>query len=203
MTIDPKTVSVESLEADLSLVRAILARDRKATADFVRLYSDHVYAFVWKRLAPRTDATDDLVQEIFLSAWVGLKKYSGSAPLRHWLLSIARNKVHDYYRRTLAERWALLEDEADSRFSTHAETLEDLLDRERAAVRAVELMNRLPYEYALLLRWRYWDQLSARQMADETGRTEKAIERMLARAREQFRRLWTDEKGGSGGDEAN
>lgn len=202
MTIEPDSVSTEAIEADVALVQAILKRDRKATADFVRLYSDHVYSFVWKRLAPRSDATDDLVQEIFLAAWSSLNIYSGAAPLRNWLLSIARHKVQDYYRRALREP-ALPEDEADLEPPADVEAIEDILDRERMAAKAAELMSQLRYDYALLLRWRYWDQLSARQMAEETGRTEKAIERMLARARAQFRQLWTGEEGGTHGEETN
>jgi len=181
-------------------VQAILKRDRKATAEFVRLYSDHVYRFVWKRLAPRSDATDDLVQDTFLSAWSSLETYSGSAPLKNWLLSIARHKVQDYYRRTLREQ-AFAEDDRDSDPPSDVEAIEDILDQERMAAKAAELMSRLPYDYALLLRWRYWDQLSARRMAEETGRTEKAIERMLARARAEFRRLWDASKGDADGED--
>lgn len=202
MAIEPDSVSTEAVGADVALVQAILKRDRKATADFVRLYSDHVYSFVWKRLAPRSDATDDLVQEIFLSAWSSLNTYSGSAPLRNWLLSIARHKVQDYYRRALRER-ALADEEPGLEPPSDVEAIEDILDHERMAAKAAELMSQLRYDYALLLRWRYWDQMSARQMAEETGRTEKAIERMLARARAEFRRLWTGEEGDTDGEETN
>ena len=185
------------MDADISLVQAVLKRDRKATADFVRLYSDPVYRFVFARLAPRSDAADDVVQEVFLAAWASLKTYSGSAPLEQWLLGIARHKVEDYYRRALNDPVAFAQEDADLELQEGSETIEDVLDRERTAARAAELMSKLRYDYALLLRWRYWDQRSARQMAEQTGRTEKAIERMLARAREQFRRLWTGEEGGS------
>ena len=201
MVIEPDSVSTQEVRADLALVQAILKRDRKATADFVQLYSDSVYSFVWKRLAPRSDATDDLVQEIFLSAWSSLDTYSGAAPLRNWLLSIARHKVQDYYRRTLRE--AAPAEERDLESPPDVETIEDILDQERMAAKAAELMSRLRYDYALLLRWRYWDQLSARQMAEETGRTEKAIERMLARARDQFRRLWTGKEGDADGEDTD
>jgi DNA-directed RNA polymerase specialized sigma24 family protein len=38
--------------------------------------------------------------------------------------------------------------------------------------------------------WRYWEEASAREMAAKTGKTEKAIERLLARARVEFRERW-------------
>jgi DNA-directed RNA polymerase specialized sigma24 family protein len=41
-----------------------------------------------------------------------------------------------------------------------------------------------------VLLWRYLENRSVREMAQLAGKTEKAIERLLARAREQFRRRW-------------
>jgi len=48
----------------------------------------------------------------------------------------------------------------------------------------------LSEQHRLALIWRYWDKASAREMALKTGKTEKAIERLLARARAEFRERW-------------
>jgi RNA polymerase sigma factor (sigma-70 family) len=68
--------------------------------------------------------------------------------------------------------------------------IEAIADRERTERRARQVLEELPEHYSAALRWRYWEKRSARQMAEATGRTEKSIERLLARAREQFRRRW-------------
>ena len=54
------------------------------------------------------------------------------------------------------------------------------------------VLEDLPEHYSAAFQWRYWEKRSARQMAEATGRTEKAIERLLARARDEFRRRWTE-----------
>jgi DNA-directed RNA polymerase specialized sigma24 family protein len=54
---------------DSQLAAAVLSKDRKATAEFVAGYSDSVYGYIHSRLAPRSDQVEDLVQEVFLSAW--------------------------------------------------------------------------------------------------------------------------------------
>jgi len=101
----PQTCQAEESSAgaselsDRDLVTEVLRKDRKATAEFVARYSDHVYAYVRRRLIPRADLAEDLVQEIFLAAWENLDKFRGDSPLRSWLLGIARHKVEDYYRR--------------------------------------------------------------------------------------------------------
>src|SRR5438445_3301936 len=55
------------------LVAEVLAKDRKATAEFVARCADWLYSFVRHRLAPRTEIVADLVQEALLSAWQGLR----------------------------------------------------------------------------------------------------------------------------------
>jgi len=52
----------------------------------------------------------------------------------------------------------------------------------------------LPEAYALALIWRYRDEKSVREMAELSGKTEKAMERLLARAREHFRTEWNHAK---------
>ena len=189
----PEAISVEnSVSDDLSLATAILARDRKATARLVELHSDAVHRYVWKRLTPKLEMVDDIVQEVFLAAWSGLAGYTGAAPLRSWLLSIARYKVEDHYRRTLRGFLQALDADDEGAIPAPAVDLVSEMDAGRDARRAAEILNLLPYEYAVALRWRYWEDRSAREMAEGMGRTEKAVERLLARARSRFKTLWDE-----------
>jgi DNA-directed RNA polymerase specialized sigma24 family protein len=48
----------------------------------------------------------------------------------------------------------------------------------------------LPDHYRVALLWRYWEQRSAAEMAELTGRTAKGVERLLARARIEFGLRW-------------
>jgi RNA polymerase sigma-70 factor, ECF subfamily len=175
---------------DRKLVRALLTRNRKAAAEFVSLYTDPVYAYVYQRMVPRTDLVDDLVQEVFLAAWDSLVRFEGKSSLKTWLLGIARHKVEDYYRSRLRQLVSL--DEGDEGLSEPAEEPEfDLaIDRSRAMLRTRSVLEDLPETSRLLLQWRYWEKRSLREMADGIGRSEKAVERALARARQDFRRRW-------------
>jgi RNA polymerase sigma-70 factor, ECF subfamily len=176
---------------DLALVTAVLRKDRKATAEFVNTYTDTVYAFVRRRLSPRYDLVDDLVQEVFLAAWENLSAFRGTS-LRGWLLGIARHKVEDHYRKLLRVEQPLDAELADELTASDAGT-DALADLESMEQRARQVLEELPEHYGAALKWRYWEKCTARQMADATGRSEKGIERLLARARDQFRRRWADE----------
>src|SRR5438876_10119943 len=86
-----------------ALLAAVLAKDRKAAAEFVARYADAVYAYVSRRLAPRTDLVEDVVQDVFLVALQKLATFAGLSSVVGWLLGIARHKVEDVYRARLRE----------------------------------------------------------------------------------------------------
>lgn len=171
------------------LVPPIVARDRKATAEFVAEHADVIHAYVSRRLFPRADLVEDMVQDVFMDALRGLGRYRGDSPLRHWLLAIARHKVQDYYRGRILE--VEIGEEGEE---LAAEPGIDLwLDRQSVSAKVKETMSGLPESYRCLLLWRYWEKASAAEMATRLGKTEKGVERMLARARDHFRRRWQGE----------
>jgi RNA polymerase sigma-70 factor (ECF subfamily) len=186
----PPLVRDQGSGPERELVAAILRKDRKATARFVAGYTDFVYSYVRHRLAPRTDLVDDIVQEVFLVALGNLSSFLGNAPLRSWLLGIARHKVEAYYRERLREPEPLGDGCGDPEPATDGRLIDERIDRERLEARTQRILGQLPESYGVALLWRYWEGRSVRDMAEATGKTEKAIERLLARARARFRELW-------------
>jgi RNA polymerase sigma-70 factor (ECF subfamily) len=183
-------VKSNALADDRRLVAAILERDRKATAEFVASYSDQIYLYIRSRLIPRIDLVDDFVQDVFLAAWENLTSYRGESPLGSWLHGIARHKVENYYRGCLRAPLALEEAGEDASEIIMGVDLEEFLDRERLEQKIRRVLETLPEAYSLALIWRYWEERSAQDMAIRTGKSEKAIERLLARARAMFRERW-------------
>ena len=174
-----------------ALLAAVLAKDRKAAAEFVSRYADTVYAYVSRRLAPRADLVDDVVQDVFLAALQKLATFAGQSSVVGWMLGIARHKVEDVYRARLREPDPLPDDaDLPSAGSTVEPGLDELIDAARLQEKTRQILERLPAAYSAALLWRYWEKRSIREMAAQTGKTEKAIERLLARARTSFRRLW-------------
>jgi RNA polymerase sigma-70 factor (ECF subfamily) len=191
-TATPRGDALASEEA--ILLDAVLKKDRKATAEFVSRYADPVYGYVSQRLAPRADLVEDLVQEVFLVALQKLDTFAGKSSVLGWLLGIARHKVEDLYRARLREPepFSAIEDASKSDLVTLPE-FDELIDRTRAQEKTQRILARLPEAYGLALLWRYWEEQSTKEMAAQTGKTEKAMERLLARARALFRRLWENE----------
>jgi RNA polymerase sigma-70 factor, ECF subfamily len=177
----------ESTAEERQLVCGVLEKDRKATAEFVARYSDALYSYVRRRMVPRVDLVEDIVQEVFLAAWKDLGRFRGES-LRAWLLGIARHKVEDHYRKRLRD----LEVPSEGYESSVIPMLEERIDGVKREQSIERTLMKMPEPYTIVLLWRYLENRSVREMAEASGKTEKAIERMLARARQDFRRRWTD-----------
>ncbi len=179
--------AVES--SDLQLAELVRQKDRKATSDLVALHADAVYAYIAHRLQPNKTHAEDLTQEVFVAALRSIDGYRGTSSIRYWLLGIARHAVQDHYRQSLKE--ASLEDTGVTGVTVN-DNLPERIDDERQRERTERVLNRMRQDYSVLLRWRYWENKSTAEMAALTQKSDKAVERALARARRQFSELWKE-----------
>jgi RNA polymerase sigma factor (sigma-70 family) len=86
--------------------QALVARGehRRAAEWLVLRYADEVMGLCLAMVRNRSTA-EDLVQDVFGRAFLGLKSFRGDASARTWLLTIARNRCFDYLRARKREPW--------------------------------------------------------------------------------------------------
>ncbi len=87
---------------DLELVRLATGGDRDA---FGRLVDRHqASVFRLARLLARTpEQAEDILQQTFLSAWTGVRRFRGESSVRTWLLTITRNAALTQRSRAVRE----------------------------------------------------------------------------------------------------
>jgi RNA polymerase sigma-70 factor (ECF subfamily) len=134
-----------------ALVDAAREGDDRAVGELVR----QTQADVWRlctAIGSRCDV-EDLVQESFLRALGALDTYRGEAPVRIWLLSIARRTCADHVRRRQRERrlWSRLTSTAACDVPPgrdHTEALLDVLDLDRREAFVLTQVMELSYDEA-------------------------------------------------------
>jgi RNA polymerase sigma-70 factor (ECF subfamily) len=93
--------SSSSNSFSIGLLERVRARDPAAWQRLVSLYGPTVYR--WCRQAGlRPEDAADVVQEVFRSVATGVAEFRRDRPgdtFHGWLWTIARNKVHDHFRR--------------------------------------------------------------------------------------------------------
>ncbi len=164
---------------DARLVERFKCGDGSA---FDRIVSEHaadVQALAGRLLGWDGDV-EDVVQEVFLAAFVGLKRFKGASSLRTWLYSITINKCrsHRHRRRVRLRVFSKPnEDGADSAGAVSESMTEDDFDRVRTAVRS------LPVKYREVVVLKYLQELSTEKICEILGVSDNVVYVRLNRAR--------------------
>jgi RNA polymerase sigma-70 factor (ECF subfamily) len=171
------------------LARAAARGDGEARARLFDRYLAPVYEFVFYRVGRRADTAEEVTQEVFARALSHMDRYDPTrGDFGQWLGGISRNAIRDLARRSRAPGAALAADPTlvlgglpgrDDPAAAAADR-----DGQEALLRA---LSGLPERYRELLRWKYLEERSVRDMAALKGTTEKAVEGMLGRARTALR----------------
>ncbi|HEV8121790.1 MAG TPA: sigma-70 family RNA polymerase sigma factor [Candidatus Polarisedimenticolia bacterium] len=88
---------------EATLVALARAGDRAAFDTLVAFHLERVWALVWRVLRHQED-TEDVVQEVFLTAWRGLAGFRGEARLATWLQTIAVSRALNHRARSSERR---------------------------------------------------------------------------------------------------
>ena len=85
-------------EEDRELVRLSQSGNEAAFEDLVRRHQQRVFALV-NGILRRPDDVEDVAQQVFLKAYLGIKKFDQRAAFSTWLYKIAVNECWDYLRK--------------------------------------------------------------------------------------------------------
>jgi RNA polymerase sigma-70 factor (ECF subfamily) len=143
-------------------------------------------AVLANRLLGWPGMVEDIVQDVFLAAFVSLKKFRCECSLKSWLFTITINKCRSYrYKRMLhikffsqaaAKASAVLDSTADKVLMD-----DETFDKVRHAVQA------LPAKYREPVVLRYLQELSMDEIARILNISRNALQVRLSRARERLR----------------
>jgi RNA polymerase sigma-70 factor (ECF subfamily) len=177
---------------DLELVQRLRSGERAAFEEFFREYHPKLFRFALRRLNRDSAAAEDAAQLTICAALKSLHTYRGEAPLMTWLCTICRRQLSSHARHEL-NVVAMREDDAEVQAalaalldSGHQDPLNAAAAGQlQAAVLAA--LDYLPAIYADVLEWKYVHEFSVEEIGERNGRSVKATESLLTRARGAFR----------------
>lgn len=182
--------------ADARIRDSILAGDRGAAEAFFHRHLDSLYEFVHYRVGRRASVAEDVVQETFLTAFQRLASFDARSSLFTWLCGIARNKIREEARvrrpRPIEDVLAETDGEIEAILGAiEREPLPEwVLEREETAELVGATLSSLSPDYREALLSKYVDGLSVAEIGARGGKSEKAAESTLHRARLAFSRVF-------------
>jgi RNA polymerase sigma-70 factor (ECF subfamily) len=180
--------TVDSLSNDLDDVKSTRRGDPDAYRRLIQRHQDRVARMLWRFSRDRR-VHEELVQDVFVEAYLSLGGYNGKAPLDHWLARIATRVGYRYWkektRRKTAESFDIQEWDEAVGDGQATETLEP----DHAAALLHRLLEQMAPRDRLVLTLRYLEQCDVVETARRTGWTKTMVKVQTLRARNRLRKL--------------
>jgi RNA polymerase sigma-70 factor (ECF subfamily) len=174
------------MQNDNHLVKEIKNGKQSAFKVLYLKYSDLLFAYILHHLGKDKDIAPDIWQETWVVFVEKINDFQYKSSIFTWLCAIAKNKISDYYRN--AKKHESFQSDGRLNFDIDAEELEvDLIDIETQAA-VISVLANLSNEYRYLLEAKYIQSKSIDEISNEIGKSYKATESKLSRARESFRK---------------
>ncbi len=180
-SVEDPSLAVETETADWCDVREALAGDGAAYERLVRRYQQPIAAYMWRFTRDRRQC-EELVQDVFVEAYLSLKGYAGRSPLLHWLKRVATRVGYRFWKNRRGRHELPLPADADSTLAA--------LDGTEAARHAAELVHWLLAQLGprdrLVLTLAYLEECSVQETSELTGWSRSMVKVQSHRARRRL-----------------
>ena len=133
-------------------------------------YKDKLFQYIFTRVH-QEDLTNDLFQETFVKVILNLQqgKYTDSGKFYAWVTRIAHNLIIDHFRNDTDIKLSSTEGNTDQWENVAALAPEDAEEYEILLDRLASLVDFLPKEQQEVVRMRYFQDYSFKEIASMTG----------------------------------
>ena len=162
-----------NLLADDELVKLYEAGNNNAFEILLHRYKSKAYTYIYLIVRNR-DLADDIFQDTFIKAISTIQqgRYVASGKFLAWVNRIAHNLIIDHFRRLKNEN-TISADAVDYDIVNSPKlaekSFEDVLSNEQLLVDIVQLIDLLPALQQNVIRMRYFEDLSFKEIAEKTG----------------------------------
>lgn len=155
--------------------------------------SDSAFTLLWRNFQPRmvrylamfTNEPEDLCSEVWIKIATSIKSFQGdSQAFKGWIYTIARNAATDLARKKARSGTTVELDDSD------------WIGENSTMVEVMDLVKRLPKEYAEIIMLRVVADLDASEVAEIVGKTQGNVRVLTHRGLKQLNEMLT--KGGDG-----
>jgi len=180
-------------EIDQKIINGVLRGDEFWLRKFQQKYRKRLLHFVLQKIGRYQDA-EEIVQDALLGAIYSLPSFLGNSSFWSWLCAIAKHEIADFYRKKKIKEILFSHLPGLGVIVSEALSPELALEEKEIKKKIVRCFLSLTEGYREILRLKYIDGLSLRQVAHRLRKSAKAVEMRLRRARLAFVRSWYDKE---------
>lgn len=158
--------------SDAILLKNYIDGDESALAILIERHQAKVYGFIYSKVGDTT-ISDDIFQDTFIKVIKTLKTnaYNEEGKFLPWLMRIAHNQTIDFFRKNKkmpmqreTEEYSIFNFMSDSAQNIEGKLIEFQVEKDLK-----KLVESLPEDQREVLKMRFYDDLSFKEIADITG----------------------------------
>jgi len=158
--------------SDAILLKNYIDGDESALAILIERHQAKVYGFIYSKVGDTT-ISDDIFQDTFIKVIKTLKTnaYNEEGKFLPWLMRIAHNQTIDFFRKNKkmpmqreTEEYSIFNSMSDSAQNIEGKLIEFQVEKDLK-----RLVESLPKDQREVLKMRFYDDLSFKEIADITG----------------------------------
>lgn len=173
----------ESELKDEQLVQQAKQGNLTAYEQLVRRHQQGLYAFIYRMVSNPSDA-EELCQQAFIRAWQKLAGFKGRSSFKTWLYQIAINLTLNFKTRTRKT-----EELSELQPADPATEPEANYHRRQQEELIRQALLQLPVDQRTALVLKVYENLSYNEIARVMGRSVRAVDSLLVRARTRLKSL--------------
>jgi RNA polymerase sigma-70 factor (ECF subfamily) len=179
----------------IELIHRAKAQDQNAYNLLFDGYWNSLYSFLYKRTS-NPNLAEEIAIESFAKAFDQLDRFDEKLSFNSWLITIAKNHHTDRYRKSKHQMLSSKEVEEDKtiEFSRTAPSPEELMIASQNLDRVLSHIKSMKKEFRNLLKMRYFDDLSLKEIEDKLDEPSTTIRVKLFRAKKMLANLLESEK---------
>ena len=177
-------------QKELELILRAKAHDQNAYSSLFDRYWNSIYSFLYQRTS-NPNIAEELAIESFAKAFDRLEGFDEKLPFGSWLMTIAKNHHIDRYRKTKQhiEKHSDIDTTSPMEVSSNAPSPEELMIANQNLDALLEHIKSMKKEFRTLLRMRYFEDLSLKEIETILEEPQTTIRVKLFRAKKVLANL--------------
>ena len=170
---------------DADSYRRYLEGDDSGLAEIIERYDRRLSLYI-NSIVKNICLAEEIMQETFVKLAVKKPKFKVNSSFKTWLYAIGRHRAIDHVRRRSREIVGIPEEK--ERQIADADDVEENCIHDEEKKELYRAMRNLRQEYRLVLWLKYFESMSANEIAAVTGKSTHSVYHLCERAVEELRR---------------
>lgn len=175
-------------------IARLVPENREVFGVIIRRYQEKISRYVRRIGGGTKESVEDVVQNIFIKAYVNIKSFHEEKKFSSWLYGIAHNECIDYWRRNKKHASGISLDSNTELASVLAspDDVEEQMFHKEEEERVRKILDRLPIKFREVLVLRYLEDKEYQEISDILKKPVPTVGTLLYRAKSKLRKLLTE-----------